>query len=394
MAARQSSANAGRLRNYAEKTVEGLKSATTSRSLGNRGYSRCRYGASPRIAVFCYFSFVAYASDRRTMFPEINNFLDINPSSLPNGKCIVVKQCGTDGSFLLHHLLSLYGHGNCNACLVGVAQTYNHYKSVADKVGSSLNKRKESGQFAFIDALKEIGQITIESTSDDSIGDVNTGDTLDVSYLKRLYFAIKSAIQQLSKQGDASTVLVMIDDLTMLLHLGIPVLSVIHFVQYLRQLVCPTHDSSGCLTVLVPQDLAVEDDDLNILVRQLCHSSDMILHVSGLESGFCRDVHGKVMALAKICVHLIPFKRFRCHNFSFLSLNEAHCKRQWVHKMRYIQKGLGHRGHFKVLGDTCPHSVSICVFNSIYFKMHNIKSNAITNNKSHGTNEIQLRNVF
>ncbi|KAK2191983.1 hypothetical protein NP493_41g02045 [Ridgeia piscesae] len=226
------------------------------------------------------------------MFPEINNFLDINPSSLPNGKCIVVKQCGTDGSFLLHHLLSLYGHGNCNACLVGVAQTFNHYKSVSDKVGASLNKWKESGKFAFIDALKEIGQITIESTSDTSIGDVV--DTLDVSYLKRLYFVIKSAIQQLSKQGDASTVLVMIDDLTMLLHVGIPVLSVIHFVQYLRQLVCPTHNSSGCLTVLVHQDLAVDDDDLNILVRQLCHSSDMILHVSGLESGFCRDVHGKL----------------------------------------------------------------------------------------------------
>ena len=35
-------------------------------------------------------------------------------------------------------------------------------------------------------------------------------------------------------------------------------------------------------------------------------------------------------------------------------------------------------------------------FNSIYFKTHNIKkaSNTNTNNTSHGTNEIQLRNMF
>ena len=40
--------------------------------------------------------------------------------------------------------------------------------------------------------------------------------------------------------------------------------------------------------------------------------------------------------------------------------------------------------------------LSFFQYNSIYFKTHNIKktSNTITNNKSHGTNEIQLRNMF
>ena len=227
--------------------------------------------------------------------------LDISTSYPPNGKCILIKQCGTDGSFLLHHLISLYGHGNFNTCLVGVAQTYNHYKSVADKLGANLNKRKESQQFAYIDALKEIGhQFTTESPNESRVGDLEITSTstneatVNVTYLRRLYFTIKSRLQQFSKQGDASTVLLLVDDLTMLLHLGIPVLSIIHFVQYLQQLVCPTRNSSGCLTVLVNQDLALEDDDLNVLVRQLCHSTDVILHVSGLESGFCRDVHGKV----------------------------------------------------------------------------------------------------
>ena len=47
----------------------------------------------------------------------------------------------------------------------------------------------------------------------------------------------------------------------------------------------------------------------------------------------------------------------------------------------------------------CPYLMQLCckwdeTFNSIYFKTHNIKKTSNTNNKSHGTNEIQLRNMF
>ena len=241
------------------------------------------------------------------MFPDVNNILDISPSCPPSGRCIVINERGTDGSFFLHHLISLYTHGNLNTCLVGVAQSYNHYKSVADKLGSSLNKRKETEAFAFIDARKQIERRILSDASDVSrVGDadimgyqiMSTGtaawETLDGTYLRSLYLDIKSTLQQLTRLHDASAVLLLVDDLTMLIHLGIPVVDIIHFVQYLRLLVCPTRNSNGCLAVLVHQDMSVEDYDVDVLVRQVCHGADVMLRVSGLESGFCRDVHGKV----------------------------------------------------------------------------------------------------
>ena len=234
------------------------------------------------------------------MFPDVNNILDISPSCPPSGKSIVINERGTDGSFFLHHLISLYTHGNLNTCLVGVAQSYNHYKSVADKLGSSLNKRKETESFTFLDARREIERRVMSDTSNVSgAGDAYMSTTaLDGTYLRSLYLDIKSTLQQLTRLHDASAVLLLVDDLTMLLHLGIPVVDIIHFVQYLRLLVCPTLDSNGCLAVLVHQDMSVEDHDVDVLVKQLCHRADVILRVSGLESGFCRDVHGKV------CIYL------------------------------------------------------------------------------------------
>ena len=233
------------------------------------------------------------------MFPDVNNILDISPSCPPSGKCIVINERGTDGSFFLNHLLSLYTHGNLNTCLVGVAQSYNHYKSVADKLGSSLTKRKETEAFAFIDARKEIERRVMSDSATSNVSrvedsEITTTTALDGTYLRSLYLDIKSALQKLARLHDASAVLLLVDDLTMLLHLGIPVVDIIHFVQYLRLLVCPTRNSNGCLAVLVHQDMSVEDYDVDVLVRQLCHRADVILCVSGLESGFCRDVHGKV----------------------------------------------------------------------------------------------------
>ena len=239
------------------------------------------------------------------MFPDVNNILDISPSCPPSGKCIVINERGTDGSFFLHHLISLYTHGNLNTCLVGVAQSYNHYKSVADKLGSSLNKRKETEAFAFIDARKQIERRVMSDSATSNVSRVGdaeivstpaplAGETLDGTYLRSLYLDIKSTLQRLTRLHDASAVLLLVDDLTILLHLGIPVVDIIHFVQYLRLLVCPTRNSNGCLTVLVHQDMSVDDYDVDVLVRQVCHGADVILRVSGLESGFCRDVHGKV----------------------------------------------------------------------------------------------------
>ena len=38
----------------------------------------------------------------------------------------------------------------------------------------------------------------------------------------------------------------------------------------------------------------MEDEESLLLWKQLCHYSHMELHVKGLSSGYCKDVHGQV----------------------------------------------------------------------------------------------------
>lgn len=45
---------------------------------------------------------------------------------------------------------------------------------------------------------------------------------------------------------------------------------------------------------LVHNDSDVEDEESLLLWKQLCYDSHMELHVRGLSSGYCKDVHGQV----------------------------------------------------------------------------------------------------
>ncbi|XP_044175357.1 elongator complex protein 6-like [Acropora millepora] len=50
----------------------------------------------------------------------------------------------------------------------------------------------------------------------------------------------------------------------------------------------------GCLVTLVHNDSDVEDEESLLLWRQLCYEAHVGLHVRGLKSGYCKDVHGQL----------------------------------------------------------------------------------------------------
>ena len=45
---------------------------------------------------------------------------------------------------------------------------------------------------------------------------------------------------------------------------------------------------------LVHNDSDVDDEESLLLWKQLCHEAHLELHVAGLSSGYCKDVHGQV----------------------------------------------------------------------------------------------------
>ena len=99
------------------------------------------------------------------MFSDLNNFLDIDVGHLPTGQCILaVEISGSNGSFILHHFLSLALRGEMIVCFVGLAQTFHHYACIGNKLTLNLSRLRDSGKLTFVDGLSSIGSDFVKSS--------------------------------------------------------------------------------------------------------------------------------------------------------------------------------------------------------------------------------------
>jgi len=107
------------------------------------------------------------------MFSDLSNFLDVEVGRLPAGQCILtVEISGSDGSFVLHHFLSLAMRGQTAACLVGLAQTFHHYACVGNKLTVNLARLRDSGKLKFVDGLRLIGGDFVKSSVTAAASDI------------------------------------------------------------------------------------------------------------------------------------------------------------------------------------------------------------------------------
>jgi KaiC/GvpD/RAD55 family RecA-like ATPase len=233
------------------------------------------------------------------MFHDLNDFLDLSPGRLANGLAItVVESDNSDASFLLHHFISLYLKLGHNVCLVALAQSFNHYSCVANKLGFSLKAFRESGQFAIVEGLKCIGADIMEnSTTVESSTKMESSSPLcprlgcsnSRDCLKNLFLKIKEALQSIPTLNVVSSSVLIVDDLSILTSLGFSDAEVATFVQYLRGLMCPRTDSLGALVMLVHYGEGEEG-----VCTKVAHQSDVVARVGALRTGYCRDVHGEL----------------------------------------------------------------------------------------------------
>jgi len=105
------------------------------------------------------------------MFSDLNDFLDTDVGYLPQGQCIVIVEIsGSNGSFVLHHLLSLALRGDTAVCFVGLAQTFHHYAYVGNKLTLNLARMRDSGKLVFVEGLNTIGRNIVKSSVPDQAG--------------------------------------------------------------------------------------------------------------------------------------------------------------------------------------------------------------------------------
>ena len=231
---------------------------------------------------------------------DLNSVLNVDQNDLFQGKLVLLSENRVDSSFLIHHWVAQYAKQEHNICLIGLVHSFNHYSSVTNKLGVNLNAAREKGSFVFIDGLKMCSNNLLNNQNPKSVHSdisveqhVNIEDDVMSIYLKNLFSSSKDAVEKLQRNSFKQTVII-IDGLTSLLSLGAHLENIINMMHYLQLLVLSPGQSNGCMVVQMSNDEDVEDEDCNVLLKHLHHRCHLHVQASGLDSGYCKDVHGQV----------------------------------------------------------------------------------------------------
>lgn len=233
------------------------------------------------------------------MFTELNSILNSSPDSFTQGEFILVSDRRSDASFLIHHFLSFYLRARCRVMFLGLVQSFNHYSAISQRLGVSLTQAKEKGQLVFLEGLRE--SLSVLTPKENNPGSQAMDFLRDPAVgLRSLYEFVQSGMSS-SGIGDEGAEewgppVLLVDDVSVLLSLGVSVGAVLDFSHYCRATVCS--QLQGNVVMLVRCD-GEEDDDgddegSERLLKGLTHQCSLTLHVQGLPTGYCRDIHGQV----------------------------------------------------------------------------------------------------
>ncbi|KAK1332739.1 hypothetical protein QTO34_007422 [Cnephaeus nilssonii] len=228
------------------------------------------------------------------MFPELNNLLNASPDRAEPGKLTLLCDAKTDGSFLVHHFLSFYLKANCKVCFVALIQSFSHYNIVGQKLGVSLTTARERGQLVFLEGLRSAVDTFFRAEGEarplQFLREAKAGS------LQPLYEFVRDALKPVD-QGEAAwrRPVLLVDDLSVLLSLGVGAVAVLDFIHYCRACVCGR--LQGNIVALVHASGDAEDEESDLLLNGLSHQSHLVLRAEGLATGFCRDVHGQLRVL-------------------------------------------------------------------------------------------------
>ncbi|XP_026507935.1 elongator complex protein 6 [Terrapene carolina triunguis] len=162
--------------------------------------------------------------------------------------------------------------------------------------GVSLTAAKERGQLVFLEGLKSCFDVFFGE--EQHVGQTNPLQFVseDGSNLKTMYEFVRTSLMASGSDSWKCPVL-LVDDLSVLLSLGVRPVDVLDFIHYCRVAVCS--QLKGNIVVLVHSNDDSEDEENELVVNSLCHQSNLILWAEGLTTGFCKDVHGQLKIIQK-----------------------------------------------------------------------------------------------
>ena len=250
------------------------------------------------------------------MFVDLNNFLNIKLQLKNVSGLVGVVEKNADSSFVLHHYLSvLLNGGEDSVCLLSFTQTFNHFNSVGNKIGSNITASSKEGKLVFIDGLDLLGSVANSDKSRLSEGDnidyVDAAGRLDSRVLLKF---ITNHLEKL-KISSGKTPSIIIDNLSVLIDFGCSAKDVIFMVHYLRSYCSDCQENTMVLGM--NSDLGEDDEENFKLWNYIRHSSNVSLAVSGLGTGYSKEVHGQVgdnfINSNLQVLDLVSYRQFRFH---------------------------------------------------------------------------------
>jgi len=226
------------------------------------------------------------------MLTEITSYLQLSNVS-DDTFIFASKDAISDINFVYSEILLHYFKSNYTVILLNFEQSYAHYNHTFLKAGINVRQLREKEQFIIIDGLSEIEKITNLrpcKTEQNTMFRTLFSNFKGAECTKQLFFYIKEIVQKLNDESKPFVLLV--DDISSLLNLGLDLNSISLFVQYCRSL-CSNNKSSRNV-LLIGSFHESKDPENNRMVNYLLHLADIKIQVEGLKTGYSKDVHGKI----------------------------------------------------------------------------------------------------
>lgn len=184
----------------------------------------------------------------------------------------------TDGSFLIHYLISHGIRSNVKTILLNFSQTLSHFKGVQAKLGNltAFNTSLTNGSFISFDLMSKLSENFLNSNEDQSI----------------IFNDVYSKIEDMTQKSNEKIYLV-IDDLTIATMSGINENTIFEFLAKVQSL-----SDNICLVVYVQSML-----NNNFFINDLVYMSDLYFKIENLSTGYSKEIDGQVKKIKKIILN-------------------------------------------------------------------------------------------
>ncbi|XP_069695416.1 elongator complex protein 6 [Periplaneta americana] len=234
------------------------------------------------------------------------------------GKLISIEEHhGSDGNFVLNCLIADQVQKDGGVCLLALHNTFGHYHNVGTKLGYNLQQLQDKGFVETIEILKLLNE-SMNSNSESNNRWLLLGK--EDLIVKNIFLMIKEKIDKLLQVRKLTSLV--IDDLSDLLCLGIPLKEILLFFQYCRTLL----ESEHGVSLIVLTHIADGDEEQRLLSASVAHVADIVVTICGLKTGRSNDVSGALKVHHKGWNDAVTVQEWNKQNFYHFKLLDRQVK--------------------------------------------------------------------